>query len=599
MPLKLSPIEIAQQWKGRIEAANRVYKCWADRFKVDTLYQYYEGYQWEDAADDIMPYIVNLIYSNIESKLPNMLFQNPEFNMKARPYGEEYNPDEANQIVVTKNDIVNYVARRKEFNLAEKHELCALDAFFGFAVMHIDYDNTLLSNPYLPSQAQGNPLNALYAKHVPFDRFRVSARANWDLSEGKWYGFYEYVPYERLEKYADKIPHSNLTMDENDEAAQYAASGIIKTGETATEITPSNCAKIWYIWDFETMTKMTVCMESKAEDMLLEKEEFQHSNVSTLRYGKRRRGWYPLPPVFQWISPQDEINDIHQAMRIHRKRFKRKYLMQGDSMEPEEEQKLLYGPDGTIVKVNKLDNVKPLEDPPMDAAAANSMLVSYDDFNRVAGSTMEQGRIQDRTTASQANINERRAQVRESKELNRMANFLVDIGYSIERCLRKAKNPFWAEVSLNNEQLLGAIQHVRTRWTRVSPGYFENDDYELDVKVSSVSPIYQDQDKKAFMEFLAMITQYEMLSFSPALIREAADKVGYRNSTVLNQLQQWAQLLAIGRSVQLQAQAAPQAVAEAPNPQEPGELAQRQVAESTPGGQEEIMSQIFNRGGLQ
>lgn len=599
----MTKTELASYWSNAIDAAERAKKAWSNRFIVDTLYQYYEGFQYEDQnrtdERDVSPYIINLIYSTIESKLPNMLFSNPKYFVKPQPLGEQWNEQEASQKARTVQDALNFVINRKTFNLLDKYELATLDAFFGFGVIHTDYNSEISSNPYLPVSGKRNPLDNLYAKHIPFNRFYVSARANWDLSEGGWFGYYEFVPEERLDKYAGKIKLKQRAayMSDEAEADQFIGSGKISLGECKQEITPSGTYKVWYIWDFRRMTYFKACFESvEGEDRILEAETFEHCGISTLRYGKRLKGWYPLPPVFNWISPQDEVNDVHQAMRMHRKRFKRKYAVKDSGVDPEELDKFLYGPDGTtfVVKGNANEVIKAVEDPPLDASNQASLVVGYDDFNRVAGSTTEQGRIQDRTTASQAVINDRRAQVRESRDQVRLGNFLVNIGESVIKSLRKAEGPFWIGIAQTSESFLAAVGTLVTQWKRVAPMMFEDDDITLDLTVTSISPIYSEQDKKGFMEFLALITQYEMISFSPALMREAADKVGYRNEAVLGQMQQWAQLMAIGRQTQLQA-----ATGNSPQPTEPGTLPEQQVNSSTPSGNQDIMNAIFNKQGVQ
>lgn len=586
--------EIAAYWQNNWAAADRVYKQWAQRFQVNILYQYYEGYQWISDTDWVnRPYVVNMIYANIQSKLPNLVFENPEYSIRPKPIGMEFNFEESAKRATAKEDVLNYVCTRKEFGLNDKHELAVLDAFFGFGILDISLRDSTNSKKYK------NPLDDLECKHVPFDRFRVSAQSNWDLSEGRWCGYYEFVPTEDLDKYKEKLnfdKQSSLTSDDS-EAAQIAISGKITIGESTEEFAPLGTIKILNIWDFRNDKYIKLALDNATMgDRLLEYKTFDSCGICSLRFDKRRKGWYPHPPVFQWLCPQDEINDIRQTHKVHRKRYTRKYAIVGDSVEQEELDKFLYGPDGTCFKVNRPDAIVPIIDAPLDTANQQSLILSYDDFLRVSGGNTEQGRVADRTTATQAKINSQLSQIRESKDMIHVGNFMVEVGKNILVSLKSVKGEFWATISKQNENIMGELQILRNSWKRVPPQLFDEEDHDISVKINSISPVYQQEDKRNFMEFLAMITQYEILAFSPGLLREAAYRVGYKNETVLNQFMQLAQLAAIGRQQQLKGQV--QAMQSPPGAQ-PGQLAEQQNQESTPPDNQEIMNTIFNRGGLQ
>ena len=181
--------ELSRKWEGRLMAADRVYQAWRNRFKCEVMYQYYEGFQHLIEQDqNNLPYVVNLIYANIEEKLPNMLFDSPSFVLRPHPYGDN-DTDDSMKMTGVKEDALNFVCGRPEYGLNDKHELAVLDAFFGFGVLETDYSSKRQFNPSL-NKSKNDPLDNLYCKQIPFDHFRVSALANWDLSQGKWYGYF-------------------------------------------------------------------------------------------------------------------------------------------------------------------------------------------------------------------------------------------------------------------------------------------------------------------------------------------------------------------------------------------------------------------------
>lgn len=604
-----SKAELATSWRSRIAGADRAYKAWSDRFKTEMLYQYYEGFQWFFQADENnRPYVMNMIYSSIESKLPSLTFENPQFTVRARPAGLTFDEESANQKSQAKQDALNFIAARSEFGLGDKHELALLDAFFGFGVLETNYSEEVCTNPYIPLKAKPSVFDCVYAKQIPYDTFRVAANANWDLSVGKWWGYFEFVPHSRLAEYKEQLNlNAKAYSSEDDLTYTSAESGKIEVAPDANQaVGPPGTCKIWKLWDFET-NKFTLYAPDDAKtigDAILEYSDFDFCPLSILRFGKRRKGWYPYPPVWNWISPQDEINDTRQTQRIHRKRFSRKYLANPGKFESEEElSKFLYGPDGTVIKVNSLDAVKAVEDAPLDPVDSQTLVLAYDDFNRASGTPDEYRGMQvssNRTTATQAGIIDRRSQVREAKDSVRVADFLCDIGKHILKALRKTKKPFWVRAKLDNETFLGEVKTVSHGWKTIPAQLLRDEDYDIDLNVTSVSPISAQTDKQAFMEFLALLTQYEILAFSPALIREAAYRTGYKNEAVLNQFQQWAQLAALGRQAQLQNQSGGGGSGGGggggvqPNIGGP-QMAQQQIDQSTPPDNQQIMNQIFNR----
>ena len=599
---KMTRAELASKWMNRWLEADRVYTAWAHRFKVPVLYSYYEGFQHLVEQDENnRPYVVNMVYSIIEQKLPSLLFDNPSFTLRPHPFGTEYDFDAAAKLTQVKEDAVNYICGREDFGFSDKHELVILDAFFGFGVLETDYSKEAIQNPSI-SNASKDPLNNLYCKQIPFDTFRVSASANWDLSTGKWWGYYEYVPYSQLQKYVKegKITKPPLNND-NDSIGDFAdlpiVDGKVIVGEN-NSMPPFNCVKIIKIEDFATGKRLIICPDNAhGGDQILEIEDFDDTVFSILRFGKRRRGWYPLPAVFNWLDPQDEINDIRQAQKIHRKRFSRKYGVMEGALEAEEKDKFLYGPDGTVVTFlkNPKESLQVIEDGPMDASNLQSMQVSYADMNRVAGASDLQP-APDRQTATASSITNQRAAIRESKEVVRVANFLNSFARSVLRSLRKVPNSFWVR-SRVPEGLLAELHVDDTKWVKADKTIFREEDYSVDVGMSSISPVYQAEDKKTFLEFLAVISQYEILSISPALLREAAYRIGYKNSSVLQQFQQLAQLAAIGKTLQAKAAVAAAGAPAVPNGPQPGQLPQQQVANSTPPDMENIKNMLFGNNG--
>src|SRR5581483_6617480 len=193
--------------------------------------------------------------------------------------------------------------------------------------------------------------------------------------------------------------------------------------------------KIWKIWDNRRKEKHIFL---HPQNLTLSTTKFTRLPLFGLRFHPLRKGWLPLPPVFNWKSPQDEYNDAREQARNHRKRFIRKFLYAASAFVSEEEiDKLLNGGDGSFAACSDINSVqgavKPVDNADLGVASSQGMAVSKDDFNTVSATPSERqgGGEGNRTTATQANIVNQWATVRDSRARIQVAKWLSDIGEEI------------------------------------------------------------------------------------------------------------------------------------------------------------------------
>lgn len=301
-------------------------------------------------------------------------------------------------------------------------------------------------------------------------------------------------------------------------------------------------------------------------------------------------GFYPIPPVYHWLSPQDEINETREGLRKHRRRFIRKFQVNENGITDEEIQKWEEGDDGTLIKTQGQGNgIQPILDAPLDNAIKDAITTSADDLNQISGTSAEVRGVADRTTATQANIITQKASVRENADRDKMANWLIRIGRETLLTVReKFVLGVWAKLTTTNKEELG--QEVQEnlpayKWVTsedLNDGY----DFRIILDVTSLSADSQQVEKQKFMEFMALVTQFPQIAMSPILIREAAYRVGYRNEKAIKEMQKMALLHQL--SVMQQAGGGGQGVAAAGgNP-----AAQQITANQTPPQIEQTRNQI-------
>lgn len=565
-------------WKSRIEVADRYYKQWDRLFKVNILNQYYEGRQWRNQAElGYDPYVINKIYEIIQVKIAKFLPTFPKYLVSARE-GNEWNMEAAASSAQLKEDLLNQICSDSRIHYMDELEQAYKDSFFGFGMVESGYEADWILNPNAPKpltqdqkdREKNNPKpwkvveqprelpqnERVYIKHIPCRTFRIGGQDHKYLSRCGWCGYYEYVDKN------DLLALPKLMNRDKLEVVQTSDSDLEPDRESAVIDSVAygfNSLKIWHIWDFRANNRLIIL---DSPTLTVFQRKFENLNLFDYRPDKRliTNGFYPIPPAFHWLSPQNEYNETREALRAHRRRFVRKFQVVEGRMDDEEIEKFETGPDGAIVKVKAPESITPVQNADAGSALKDSIVISADDLNRISGTTSEDTGVPDRTTATQANITNQRSIVRETKERDRLTDWFCQIGRSIllivgqnfsGRVLVKLSAPE------GTEDFAGAIQSRQAAWRYLtSDDIADGFDFKIDVDLTSLSQSEQEAQKKKLIEFTAYLTQFPMVAFSPYLVREAAVRIGFRNEKAIAEFQKMALLMEYARLAQLQAQAA-------------------------------------------
>jgi hypothetical protein len=333
-------------------------------------------------------------------------------------------------------------------------------------------------------------------------------------------------------------------------------------------------------------------------------KKYKRFPLVALKFVNKLRGWYPVPLVFNWKSPQDEINEARESQRTHRRRAKRVFLYkEGAFADDGEIDKMENGPDMTFVKVQQDPNmcIGALPNVPLDQIVAESMMISHDDLNIVSGTSADQRGQTSRTTATQAGITDQRMQLREARGRVQVANVLKEIGRLTLLTIKdNFSDKFWVKVRTNrgDDDFLTEVQEAQEEWRQfTSDDLGEDEDFQVDISIDTISPIENAQSKAAFVDFLSMLNQFPQLAFDPVLVREAAYRCGYRNEKVISRMAMMAKLAAIGQVEQAKAKLGIQSQGPMPQPQDGNTQAQNRVEQMTPPTQAQIETQMAGQMG--
>lgn len=592
-----------QIWSSRIQNANKYHDAWENLFKCKILEDYYEGRQWANVTEGYSPYTINKFFETIEIKIAEFIPTFPKYQISAKEANSAEDLEAAGAAANLKQDILNTIIQDAKQHFRAEFEMAYKDSFFRFGMIEVGYAADWILNPNAqkPLLASGTDPNAakkhkivkepaelpinerIYFKHIGARRFRVGGVDNKYLNRCSWVGYYEFVCKDDLLslkgiKNSDKINDAVPNNHDND----------VVYGDTDHDKMKNGAVKVWHIWDLRAGNRLII-LDSPCTTIY--EKKFKRLNLFDYRPNRRTstEGFYPVPPAFQWLSSQDEINETRESQRAHRRRFVRKFQVVQDFIDDEEIEKFENGADGALIKVKRPNAILPIENASMGQENKDAMVTSSDDLNKISGTSSESRGVADRTTATQAQIINQRSSIRETHERDLIVDWFCNVGREV---LLTARDKFvlgtWAQLTSNiNEQFLGSVQTTNPAYRWVSAEDLQDGyDFRIDVDVTSLSENAAQEEKQKFVEFLSVLANYPAIAFSPILVREAAYRVGYRNEAVIKEMQKMALLQELGRQAQIGA------AQQAQNGGGPQPGAQQLSQQMTPPTQQQVTQQI-------
>jgi len=585
-------------WGKKLEISEKAYKEWEGRFRCSVLEKYYEGFQFKDVQEKY-PYVVNFFYATINEKIAAHLFGKPQFKVTPKPGFSDFDLSFAIQSAQIKEDTLNTIIQRDDSYFEEEVESAFLDSFFRYGIIEVGYSANWVINPQagkpvlrsfkknelygredsIVRQPEELPENEqIFFKRIRPNRFRVGGIDSSYLTRCDWVAYYDYVLK------ADLLGLPGIKN--KDQIRDSIGSSVSYSDIDEPNYDYSSIVKIWHVWS-NREKKRYLLLDSPSVELW--SDDFERLPLFGFRWDRRTSGWYPIPPSFQWVSSQDEINDARRQLKNHRKRFIRKFQALEGSIDDIERDKFESEVDGELVTVKRENAISAIETASLGAESDKSVMIAKDDFNTVSGTANEVRGTADRMTATQARAIEGHASRRETKTDVKVSKWVCAIG---REALLLARDKFtmgtWIKLNVDpQEDFMEEVkdQQAAYRWVSsedLSDGY----DFRIDVDITSMSPQRFDEEKAHYIEFLSLMSQFPQVALSPALIRETAYRCNYRNERVIKEFQKVALITMLGQANQ-QAQAGGQG----------NQIAQGNVEQQTPNTQAEIENQMAAQSG--
>ena len=550
-------------WADRMTTATKLYDRWSEKFETDRLENYYLGKQWKGVQESEAQklYTINLVYSTMEVNKPSMIFYNPQIHVQPRPGHEDDLGSTARMRAKLSEDTVQSFIDDPDVDFMMETGLALHEAHFRFGVVEVGYSADWIDNPNagkpilkedketVLTDSEGAEVmqpdrnithENLYVKRIPAYRFRVSHSSRNSLAKNDWIAYYEW-------QYAEDVRR-------NPAYAKAATAGLKSSGTLVNELKDledsgddpddnerrHGMIKIWKIWDLRSSKKYVIAQDHNK--FLLEGEPFSFQPFAVIKFHEILDSFYPLPPVFNWLGPQDEINETREAQRAHRRRFYRRYTIMNGAIDDPELEKLENGGDGVIARTNTQDPVHPVQDAPMGADVWQHLDASKQDFMSVSGVSGDQRGVAESETATQANIIDSRSKIRETSARTKVANWLADISRLILLTVReKMALPIWIKTNVDPlaKDAAEAIK-VAKLWQEIVSEDLGEIDLDFKVELASMSPITEEAERNSWNQVLALLTNSQLgmiLAQSELLLRKTLYLYGIRNENDIQEIQ--------------------------------------------------------------
>lgn len=594
--------EIAQgkavkKLEARLLRMKKVYEKWSDRFETQHLDDYLEGKQWRGVADDLAAkkYCINLIFATMETQLPSLLFQKPKVSVEARPaHGQTATSGAAERASIIEQTLQTFIDDPK-VHFTFETGMALRDAFPRFGVVEVGYSADWIQNPNVgkpvlndkdealldsdkqpilqPAQVVSPGTETLYVKRIPAWTYRVSPGNN-NLTSNDLIAYYEWQHVDdvkqnpRYANHAEGLQATGSLEPDKDEADDDNAPDL--------ERRRVGMVKVWQIWDTR---KKAHIVHAEGHQRILLDEPCQTVPHAVIKFFERKDGFYPQPPIYNWLSPQDEINETREMQKVHRRRATRRF-MRTPQVKKEEFDKLEGNEDMMCIEVPQTEPppIRAIEDAPLHGSIFGDLAETRSDFNQITGVSGEARNTPDAPTATQANIINERATARESKARSQVAEWLAQVArlmlivikerMQLPMMVKRNVDPF--AMLADQEQAMRSGQ----RWMEVKAQDLADLDVDVKIDVASLSPVAEQEARERWNIVLTLLSNPPLLALLMApnpkapddpspLLRKTLELNGIKSDPEVREV--WRVLQAIKAEAVAGAQAAA-AQAKAPEP---------------------------------
>lgn len=174
---------------------------------------------------------------------------------------------------------------------------------------------------------------------------------------------------------------------------------------------------------------------------------------------------------------QHELNRKRTQMFNHSRVYNRKYQVVSSELEDTDLNDLIYGTDGTIVKVKTMGAIQPIQDAPLSGDVYQLEAIIKEDVRQLTGADalIQGGQLPSRTTAGEVNARGNLFRAKLDDRVGNVDSFLVRLGTAV---LAHIKNGYVTN------RVVRIVGKQGETWETVTPKDIQD---EVDVTMESVS----------------------------------------------------------------------------------------------------------------
>jgi hypothetical protein len=558
-----------KRWK----AAEEVKKDWEATFRTRESYNYWRGNQLIYPFDEYgnRRIQVNKIHADVRTQIPSLYFYRPYARMTAEPEEADTPGSELETSTALLQDTANHLVRNPDTQFRISTHTALKEAFWSCGVVEVGYapdfgDAPNAKRPPLkedkktklppvkkgeepepdfdmpddPAELQAE-LKRLkkelkdekfYVKYIPCQQVFISHSDKPCLEENDWVGYWEEHPLEDIKR----VPAYKNTKDlkehyETKRDEERKRSWEMETGEEKR-------IKIFKVWDLRTKTRY-VWAEGQKQYLLVKK--YKRCPLKFLRFDVDPYHFWPIPPIFHKLGPQDEYNDSREHLRKVRKGTVPRYTYDEDAVEAQQMRKLERGDVGTYIprKGQTHNVIEPVQQPSFTGDALNTLTLSDKEFSDVSGVGGD-ARVAQTKTATQAKIAEVKDQAQDSFDRTIVADWLGSI---IKELLLLAMEHMsidrfiMTNVDTDSPMAQQAAMEVSQAFEQINADILAEAStgirWDVTIDVDSLSPVSEEEKFQKWMQGLGFITNpmsAQLFALAPELLSYTLDLMGMKAS---------------------------------------------------------------------
>jgi hypothetical protein len=419
----------AKIWKARIEIAQRTKKDMFDE-RAKRMRQMFKGDHFPNAPEG--DYIViNYCYAILKAILPQIYFQDPYLFLDA---GDNETSDEA---VMGAEAVLNHFWYKMKVKRQIKK--IVLDALiYGFGIMKIGYNTDTIRSKL----ESGADYTEMIKDEYPFAKRTSPLNVVFDtdpnsVDDIKWIAV-NYFP--RI----DDAKKNYKGIDDIEGDYYNVSSSFVSEKKYSTTI--QNDIKRLSIWEIQDLVSGKILTVATAVDKFLKDIDNPYKldgfNYKFLYLNEVPDEIYPLSDLEQIKDIVLELDKTETQLLNHRGKGQRKIVSEFDIWATDQDKENFFNNQdmqNAEVRQGMIDKIKVFDASTIDASLYNIQTELKDNLNNISANGANQRAVESSTqkTATEANIIDKNANLRNSERVDNVIDFTIDVAETLIKVLQQ------------------------------------------------------------------------------------------------------------------------------------------------------------------